>query len=219
MLEVEMSRMKSAEMEVRRLRKECVTSIEHECDKCFSDVTCKASLSKCHKEVNLKKSDSNDNDKPLVSKSAATETCQTIVLEGCQAAHNSCHEICNATSSRANKTCWSFEVAVRAQRDLERRLKWVHETDTFLNNDLFQIHAITFDAALASEISDQVSIETKMEVTVFGKKHTLKGLMLSFHEFAKLASEIAKQAVDWYQKSQPHTTTRHPDNRPRSSPS
>lgn len=66
--------------------------------------------------------------------------------------------------------------------------------------------------------SEKIYLETTLELTIFGQKQRLEGRRMDFNEFMKFSSEIAKYAVDWYQKTQPQSKPklRHPDNRPRS---
>ena len=213
MLEVEMSRLKSADLEVQRRRKKCHAVVQQECDKCVGDTGCAASWSKCHQ-----KGDQAANPGRRLQ-TTDSGLCRTMALKGCQNATGSCHATCHAIQTRANTSCHALERAVRAQKSLEQNLKWVHEADAHVNSDFFQIHAMKFAAALADDHVVPVSVEATMDVTVFGKQHSLGGLQLGFHEFARLASEIAKHAIDWYQQSQPDLQPRHPDNRPRPSAS
>ena len=93
----------------------------------------------------------------------------------------------------------------------------MRRAEQFMYSDLFQIHSLSFKTNVTSGNLEQLYLDTVLEVTIFGQRQRLDGLRMDFNEFVKLSSEIAKYAVDWYQKTQPpsKSKSRHPDNRPR----
>lgn len=145
------------------------------------------------------------------------DICHQLVLDRCLATETAPHNVCRFISSKLNKTCAAHEAAANSQRELERGLRWVKQAEQFMYSDLFQIHAISFKTNVTSANLEQLYLDTVLEVTIFGQRQRLDGLRMDFNEFVKLSSEIAKYAMDWYQKTQPQSKSksRHPDNRPR----
>lgn len=145
------------------------------------------------------------------------DICHQLILDRCLVTETAPHNVCRFFSSKLNKTCAAHETAAKSQRELERGLRWVKQAEQFMYSDLFQIHAISFKTNVTSANLEQIYLDTVLEVTIFGQKQRLDGLRMDFNEFVKLSSEIAKYAIDWYQKTQPQSKSksRHPDNRPR----
>lgn len=205
-----MSNHKSAKGEVQRLRRECVKTIKRECTSCMSHGVCASSLSS-----KASKTSTNTSERKRDTKRTGSTMgiCHQLVMDRCLATETAHHNVCRFISAKLNKTCAAYEAAAK----LERGLRWVRQAEQFMYSDLFQIHAISFKTNVTSSNLDQIYMDTALEVTIFGKKQRLDGLRMNFNEFVKLSSEIAKYAVDWYRKTQPHSKTkpRHPDNRPR----
>ena len=218
MLESEMSKLKSAKGEVQRLRRECVKAIKRECSSCISHGACASSLSSFDPNKVLKSSTNTSEKKRDTKRATSTmDICHKLVLDRCLATETAPHNVCRFISSKLNKTCTAHETAAKSQRELERGLRWVKQAEQFMYSDLFQIHAISFKTNVTSANLEQIYLDTVLEVTIFGQKQRLDGLRMDFNEFVKLSSEIAKYAIDWYQKTQPQSKpkSRHPDNRPR----
>lgn len=210
MLETEMTRLKTAEREVKRRRKQCAQVIKHECRKCLQNSTCKAELQRCYIMNRIKQSrKSHDN-------SELRKFCQKTAIRGCHTTGTTCRRACASIDKKANETCKEFREAARAQHQLEKGLKWVKQAETYMNSDLFKIHAIWFEATFSQINLKKVFVDTSIEITIFGQRHRLKGLKLKFKAFARLSSEIAKHAVSWYRKTKPRPKQRQMDNRPRS---
>ena len=213
-----MSKLKSAKGEVQRLRRECVKAIKRECSNCMSHGTCASSLSSFDPNKVLKSSTNTSEKKRDTKRATSTmDICHKLVLDRCLATETAPHNVCRFISSKLNKTCTAHETAAKSQRELERGLRWVKQAEQFMYSDLFQIHAISFKTNVTSASLEQIYLDTVLEVTIFGQKQRLDGLGMDFNEFVKLSSEIAKYAIDWYQKTQPQSKpkSRHPDNRPR----
>ena len=215
-----MSRLKLAKGEVQRLRRECVKTIKRECSSCISHGVCANYLSNGNFKLksSVKTSTNTSEKKRDTQRTSLTiDICQQVVMERCLATEATYHNVCRFISSKLNKTCAAYETAARSQRELERGLRWVKQAYQLMYSDLFQLHAISFKTNVTSANLEQIYLDTALELTIFGQKQRLEGLRMDFNEFVKLSSEIAKYAVDWYQKTQPHPKTklRHPDNRPR----
>ena len=209
MLESEMSRLKSAKGEVQRLRRECNKTIKRECSKCMNLGVCASSFSGA-KTSTQKKQDTQRIGSPL-------DLCQQVVMKRCLVDPRY-HNVCRFVRGKLNETCAAYRGAAKSQKDLERGLRWVKQADRRMYSELLQLHSISFKTNVTSANLEQTYLDTALELTIFGQKQKLEGRRIEFNEFMKFSSDIAKYAVDWYEKTQPQSKTklRHPDNRPRS---
>ena len=66
---------------------------------------------------------------------------------------------------------------------------------------MFLIHSITFDTKLTPDDIGDIYVNAKLDVTLFGQKQRIEGVRLKFGIFARLASDIARYAVELFQKS------------------
>ena len=211
MLESEMTHLKTAEREVKKRRKECAQSVKRECRKCLNNASCKAELETCHL-INR--------DKPPRNPQHNNELrrfCQKTAVRGCHTTGAVCKRACASIEEKANQTCKVFREASRSQHQLERGLKWIKQAETFMYSNLFKIHAISFEASFSQTDVKNTFVDTSLEITIFGQRHRLKGMRLKFKAFARLSSEIAKHAVEWYRKAQPRVKQGVMSNRPRDS--
>ena len=219
MLESEMSKLKSAKGKVQRLRRECIKTIKRECSSCLVQRLCARSLRSLGAGNRELKTPTNTSEEKRNTKRARSsmEICQQLVMERCLAIETTYHNVCRFVSAKLNKTCAVYEAAAKSQRELERGLRWVRQAEQFMYSDLFQIHSLSFKTNVTSGNLEQIYLDTVLEVTIFGQKQRLDGLRMDFNEFVRLSSEIAKYAMDWYEKTQPpsKSKSRHPNNRPR----
>ena len=211
-----MSQIKSAKGAVQRLRRKCAKTIKQDCSICNKDKLCASSLSQCAIDTGAKMVLNASRAKYDSKRANATKTdnCQRLVMARCLATDTTCFNACRFLSSNTNKTCAGYQADAASQRKRERRLRWVKRAEQFMNSDLFQIHAISFKTNVSSTNLQHLSMDTSLEVTIFGQREKINGLRIDFNDFVNLSSEIAKYAWEWYEKAQPKP--RHPDNRPRS---
>lgn len=209
MLESEMSRLKSAKSEVQRLRRECNKTIKRECFWCLNHGVCASSFSDAQNTTQKKRGT------PRIG--SPLDICHQVVMKRCLV-NSGYHNVCRFVSANLSKTCAIHRSAARSQKDLEKGLRWVKEADQLMYSELLQLHSISFKTNVTSTNLEKIYLETTLELTIFGQKQRLEGRRMDFNEFMKFSSEIAKYAVDWYQKTQPQSKPklRHPDNRPRS---
>ena len=209
MLESEMSRLKSAKSEVQRLRRECNKTIKRECFWCLNHGVCASSFSDAQNTTQKKRGT------PRIG--SPLDICHQVVMKRCLV-NSGYHSVCRFVSANLSKTCAIHRSAARSQKDLEKGLRWVKEADQLMYSELLQLHSISFKTNVTSSNLEKIYLETTLELTIFRQKQRLEGRRMDFNEFMKFSSEIAKYAVDWYQKTQPQSKPklRHPDNRPRS---
>jgi hypothetical protein len=100
----------------------------------------------------------------------------------------------------SNDSCLAYRKAAKALQKLEYSLQWVRQARFLISGSLFSIHSISFEAQTSPRDLLNTVVDTTFDVTIFGQRNKLRGLKLHLDSFSRLASEIAKQAVTWYDK-------------------
>lgn len=183
MLEAEISQLKVAEKELQHQSKECARAAKNACHRCVGNSHCLAMLSLC-----------------IQQRSNLESLCERVVFDGCKQTNATCQGVCANLASYSNNSCLAYHNAAKAYKKLQYSLQWVRQARLLMAGSLFNIHSISFDAQVSPSDLMNTVVDTTFDVTIFGQRNKLTGLQLHLDSFSKLAAEIAKQAVTWYDK-------------------
>ncbi|KAK3755318.1 hypothetical protein QZH41_014628, partial [Actinostola sp. cb2023] len=189
MLATEMSKIKTAEKEVKQLSKDCSKSAQKSCAECMDQSNCFSALLSCYKGM-------------LRHRGATTlqSICHRIAADSRLATNNTCHKFIAVIGAYSNNSCFAYHEAANTLQKVQRSLRWVRQARVLVSGSLFNLHGISFEAeVLPINLRDTV-VDTTFDVTIFGQRNVLKGLKLRFDSFSRLASEIAKKAFVWYNR-------------------
>lgn len=176
------------------MRSECHLETKKICNACLRSSTCQRKLYSC--KIGL-----NGEERRTYGKRSAKHFCQRLLRDNCDFEPEDCKFVCK-NSTAENHPCKSFDQSKRTVDDIKRGLFWVYQAKAIFTSDVFRVHGITFDTHLRPDDIGDIYVNTRLDVTIFGKRQRIDGLKLKFGIFARLASDIARHAVNWYQKSQ-----------------
>lgn len=192
-LKNEKLKLQTARGEVSALRSDCHLASKKMCDNCFRSTSCQKKFYSCKNSLNPK-------ERLKYGQNSARHFCQRLVKTNCNFGHDDCKFLCKNSTS-GNNPCKLFDKSQRAVEDIKKSLFWVSHVRFLFTSEMFLIHSITFDTKLTPDDIGDIYVNAKLDVTLFGQKQRIEGVRLKFGIFARLASDIARYAVELFQKS------------------
>lgn len=192
-LKNEKEKLQAARKEMNAIKSECQTDSKAHCDVCLRSSTCRNKLDSCREKLTL-------NERLEYSRSSATHFCQRIVRNNCQLTDDDCKAICQ-NMTETNHSCRTLGQSQKTIEDMKRNLLWVSQVRAIFTSGLCQIHSIIFQTKLTPDYIGNVYVKAKLDITIFGQRQKIDGVRLQFGQFARLAADIARNAVEWYRKT------------------
>ena len=198
-LKNERLKLQTAREEMNVIKTECHRESKADCDVCLKSSTCRTKLESCREKLTLK-------ERLEYSRSSATHFCQRIVRRNCQLTADDCQDLCQ-NITKTNHSCKTLEQSQDTIEEMKKGLLWVTQVRALFSSGFpFQIHSITFETKLTADYIGDRYVNAKLDVTIFGRRQQIDGVRLKFGQFARLAADVAINAVEWYRKT---NTWRH----------
>lgn len=194
-LKNEKLKLQAARNEMNALKSECQSEGKTLCDNCLASSSCRSKLHSCKNHLKAQER------RTFVKINSAKHLCQRLVRDNCDLVHEDCKFVCKNSSAIGSNPCKSFDQSQRTVEDMKKSLFWVNQARAIFLSNLCHIHSITFDTRLRPDDIGDIYVNARLDLTLFGHRQRVDGVRLKFGIFARLASDIAKHAVDWYRKS------------------
>ena len=175
------------------MKTECLKSSKTECDVCLKSSSCRNKLDSCREKLTLR-------ERLEYERSSATHFCQRIIRNNCQLKAADCKMVCQNITSN-NHSCKTLGQSQKAIEDMKKSLLWVSQVRAIFTSGLCRVHSITFETILTPDYIGDIYVHAKLDVTIFGQRRQIAGVRLKFGHFARLAADIARNAVEWYRKT------------------
>jgi hypothetical protein len=192
-LKNEKEKLQTARKEMSAIRTECQADSKTECDVCLKSSTCRTKLDSCREKLTLK-------ERLEYSRSSATHFCQRVVRNNCQLTADDCKALCQ-NITKTNHSCKTLSQSQKTLQQMKKSLQWVGTVRAMFSSGLCQIHSITFETKLTPDYIGDIYVNAKLDITIFGQRRQIDGVRLKFGQFARLAADVARNAVEWFRKS------------------
>ena len=189
----EKAKLQIAREKMNVIKRECHTHSKAECDVCLKSSTCRTKLNSCREKLTLK-------ERLEYSRSSANHFCQRIVRKNCQLTADDCQALCPNTT-RTNHSCKTLDQSQKTIEKMRKSLSWVTPVKYLFSSGLCQVHSITFETKLTPDYIGEKYVNAKLDITILGQRRQIDGIRLKFGQFARLAADVARNAVEWYRKT------------------
>lgn len=192
-LKNEKEKLQTAREEMNAIKTECQTDSKRKCGICLKSSSCRSKLNSCKDKLTLQ-------ERLEYGRSSAAHFCQRIIRNNCQLRADDCKIVCQ-NITRQNHSCRTLGKSQKAIEDSKRSLLWVSQVRALFTSGICRVHSITFDTKLTPDYIGDISVNAKLDVTIFGQRQQIEGVRLKFGQFARLSADIARNAVEWYRKT------------------
>ena len=192
-LNTEKEKLQTVREEMNAIKRECQTVSKAECDVCLKSSTCRAKLDSCRRKLTLK-------ERLEYSRSSSTHFCQRVVRNNCKLTADVCKSVCDNITN-TNNSCKTLGESQKRIEEMKKSLLWVSQVKAIFSSGLCQVHSITFETKLTPHYIGDIYMNAKLDITIFGQRQQIDGVKLKFGQFARLAADVARNAVEWYRKT------------------
>lgn len=192
-LNTEKEKLQTIREEIKAIRTECQTDSKAECDVCLRSSTCRAKLDFCRRKLTLK-------ERLEYSRSSSTHFCERAVRNNCKLKADECKSLCKNITNTSH-SCKTLGESQRRIEEMKKTSRWVRQVKAIFSGGLCQVHSITFETKLTPHYIGDIYMNAKLDITILGQRRQIDGVKLKFGHFARLAADVASNAVEWYRKT------------------
>lgn len=183
----------TARKEMSAMKTECQAESKTECETCLKSSSCRTKLNSCRRKLTLK-------ERIAYSQSSAMHFCQRTVRNNCKLTADDCKELCQ-NITKTNHSCKTLAQSQKTIEKMKKSLLWVNQVKAIFSSGLCRVHSITFITKLTQDYIGDMYVNAKLDFTIFGQRRQINGVRLKFGQFARLAADVATNAVEWYRKT------------------